>query len=326
MRPEEAVGAVVRDRHGLDGGGPQRLHLIAEAGRKVAPVGVQQAGHVLADEPERRRDRGIPGEHDAAPRHPAQLRAAGAPVAPVVDGEHGQRGVEPAIGERQVLGRRGEARRCAGRPLRAHHGRRLHRHDIEVGRLVAARAGAHVDDAMRVAQRRPDLRGDARVWSPLRRVTTAEHVVVAGHADVLHDASHRERRPRPPYARAMSDRTVGITRKQALAFRVSRHHLAERLGEHGAKAAAVVGLQDTPPGSAALSLAARAEVAADGLDELVLVPSIRGAPLAVAAEDLAIFTAGLDPPDEEAARVVVGNAWKALDATRRRGRCRRACQ
>lgn len=111
----------------------------------------------------------------------------------------------------------------------------------------------------------------------------------------------------------MSDRTVGITRKQALAFRVSRHHLAERLGEDGAKAAAVVGLQDTPPGSAALSLAARAEVGPNALDELVLVPSIRGAPLAVAPEDLAIFTAGLDPPDEEAAKVVVGNAWKALD-------------
>ena len=110
----------------------------------------------------------------------------------------------------------------------------------------------------------------------------------------------------------MSD-AVHVTREQALAFRVARHHLAERLGADGAPAAAVVGLQDTPPGTAALGLAARADVAPDALENLVLVPSIRGAPLAVAPQDLAIFTAGLEPPDEDAAKALVGNAWKALD-------------
>lgn len=104
-----------------------------------------------------------------------------------------------------------------------------------------------------------------------------------------------------------------VTRGQALAFRLARHHLTERLGKDGTQAAAVVGLQDTPPGAAALSLAARADVAPDALDELVLVPSVRGAPLAVAPQDLAVFTAGLEPPDEAAAKVVVGNAWKSLD-------------
>jgi hypothetical protein len=106
---------------------------------------------------------------------------------------------------------------------------------------------------------------------------------------------------------------VRLTRREALAFRLARHHLAERLGADGARAAAVVGLQDTPPGTAALALAARAEVAPAALDALVLVPSVRGAPLAVAPQDLAVFTAGLEPPDEEAARVLMGNAWKALD-------------
>jgi len=77
--------------------------------------------------------------------------------------------------------------------------------------------------------------------------------------------------------------------------------------------AAFVGLQDTPPGTAAVALAARAEVAPDALDDLAVVPSVRGAPLAVASRDLAVFTAGLSPPDEEAAKVVVGNAWKSLE-------------
>jgi Winged helix DNA-binding domain len=106
---------------------------------------------------------------------------------------------------------------------------------------------------------------------------------------------------------------VHLTFGQARAFRVARHHLAERLGPGQVREATVVGLQDTPPGTAGLALAARADAPPEALDELVLVPSIRGAPMAVTKRDLAVFTTGLEPPDEEAARAVVGNAWKALD-------------
>lgn len=104
-----------------------------------------------------------------------------------------------------------------------------------------------------------------------------------------------------------------VTRRQVVAFRVARHGLVKRLGADGAQDAATAGLQDTPPGTAALSLAARADVVPEALDELVLVPSVRGAPLAVAQRDLGVFTAGLAPPDEEAAKAVIGNASKALD-------------
>jgi Winged helix DNA-binding domain len=104
-----------------------------------------------------------------------------------------------------------------------------------------------------------------------------------------------------------------VTIRQALAFRVARHRLAERLGAKQVEDAAWVGLQDTPPGTAGLALAARADAPPEALDELVLVPSIRGAPMAVAERDLAVFTAGLEPPDEEAAKAVIGNAWKFLD-------------
>jgi winged helix DNA-binding protein len=111
----------------------------------------------------------------------------------------------------------------------------------------------------------------------------------------------------------MTESAVCLMRRQVVAFRVARHGLVKRLGPNGAQDAAVVGLQDTPPGTAALALAARADVAPEALDELVLVPSVRGAPLAVAERDLGVFTAGLEPPDEEAAKAVVGNAWKSLD-------------
>lgn len=111
----------------------------------------------------------------------------------------------------------------------------------------------------------------------------------------------------------MNGSAVRLTRRQVVDFRVARHNLVERLGPDGTQAAAAVGLQDTPPGTAGLALAARADVGPDALDELVLVPSVRGAPLAVAERDLAVFTAGLEPPDEEAARALVGNAWKSLE-------------
>ena len=102
-----------------------------------------------------------------------------------------------------------------------------------------------------------------------------------------------------------------MTRERVLAFRLARHHVTERAGD--AATAAFAALQDTPPGAAATALAARAEVGPEALDELVIVPSLRGAATAVAPADLAIFTAGLEPQDEEEARHLTGNAWKALD-------------
>jgi hypothetical protein len=114
----------------------------------------------------------------------------------------------------------------------------------------------------------------------------------------------------------MSEAPTAITREQALAFRLARHHLTQRLGPRQAHQAATVGLQDTPPGSAAVSLAARADVTPQALeDDFVIVPSIRGAPLAIAPSDLAIFTKGLDPPDDAAAAALIGNAAKALPDT-----------
>ncbi len=102
-----------------------------------------------------------------------------------------------------------------------------------------------------------------------------------------------------------------VTRAQALAFRVARHHLAGRAPD--AASAAVVGLQDTPPGAAATAFAARADGGPDAFDELVLVQSLRGAPWAVAPADVPVFTAGLAPPDEAAAAKLIGNAAKVLD-------------
>jgi hypothetical protein len=111
----------------------------------------------------------------------------------------------------------------------------------------------------------------------------------------------------------MSESAVHLTRRQVIDFRLVRHGLVKRLGPDGAQAAAVVGLQDAPPGTAALALAARADVAPEALDELVLAPSIRGAPLAVAERDLGVFTAGSNRRTRKRPRRWVGNAWRSLD-------------
>jgi hypothetical protein len=103
---------------------------------------------------------------------------------------------------------------------------------------------------------------------------------------------------------------VKVAPEQALAFRLARHHLTERTTP---LEAAVVGLQDTPPGAAGTAFAARADGGPAAFEELLIVPSLRGAPMAIDPADQAVFTQGVAPPDEEAAKAVVGNAWKPLE-------------
>jgi hypothetical protein len=98
---------------------------------------------------------------------------------------------------------------------------------------------------------------------------------------------------------------TAVSGRAAVALRAVRQHLGERLGPGCAADAAVVGLQDTPPGAAGLALAARLRDATEAdLDTLVIVPTI--------LDDLALFTAGLEPPDDAAAKALIGNAWKFL--------------
>jgi winged helix DNA-binding protein len=105
---------------------------------------------------------------------------------------------------------------------------------------------------------------------------------------------------------------IEVGREQALAFRLAAHNLHERLPAGSARqAAGVIGLQDFPPGMAPVAVAAR--VADADIDDLVIVYAWRGAAVAVPPDDVAIFTAGLAPPDEAAARTLVGTAVDSLD-------------
>jgi hypothetical protein len=103
-----------------------------------------------------------------------------------------------------------------------------------------------------------------------------------------------------------------VRRDQALAYRVAAHNLHERLPAGSEReAAGVIGLQDFPPGLAASALAARVEDADIG--RLAIVYTFRGAAVAVPPADVAVFTVGLAPPDEAAARTLVGTAVDSLD-------------
>ena len=105
---------------------------------------------------------------------------------------------------------------------------------------------------------------------------------------------------------------TAVDRAQALAYRVVAHNLHERLPAGSEReAAAVIGLQDFPPGLAASALAAR--VADADIDRLAIVYTFRGAAVAVPPDDVPVFTTGLAPPDEAAARTLVGTAVDTLD-------------
>jgi len=102
-----------------------------------------------------------------------------------------------------------------------------------------------------------------------------------------------------------------LARSQVVAFRLGRHHLGKRTAP---LEAAYVGLQDTPPGAGGTAFAARADGGPEAFEsELVIVPSLRGAPMAVDPAEQAIFTTAIAPRDEDDAKVVVGNAWKPLE-------------
>ncbi|HYG59337.1 MAG TPA: crosslink repair DNA glycosylase YcaQ family protein [Symbiobacteriaceae bacterium] len=101
------------------------------------------------------------------------------------------------------------------------------------------------------------------------------------------------------------------SRGQVLAFRLDSHHLTERLPPGSLlRAAAACGLQDSPPGSAALALHARVArltptdvVRALAVDKtLVTMWSMRGSPYLFPARDAAPFTLGLLPEDEASLR------------------------
>jgi hypothetical protein len=97
------------------------------------------------------------------------------------------------------------------------------------------------------------------------------------------------------------------TRDQIVAFRASALHLTERLPvEALVEAVRPCGLQDTPPGNAAVAAAARvAGLTPDAWrraleDDKVLVATwaMRGSPFVFASADLRIFQTGLLPGDE----------------------------
>ena len=103
-----------------------------------------------------------------------------------------------------------------------------------------------------------------------------------------------------------------VGREQALAFRLAAHNLHERLPAGSeAEAAAVIGLQDFPPGLAPVALAAR--VADADMDALAIVYAWRGAAVAVPRADVRVFTTGLAPPDDGAARTLIGTPVESLD-------------
>lgn len=108
-----------------------------------------------------------------------------------------------------------------------------------------------------------------------------------------------------------------IDRSRVLAFRLANQQLSRR---GGLEPAAATAPQNTPPGSALLALRVRSDVSAaqvaSALEEertLVQVWSLRGSPCVVPSAELALFTVGLLPDDEESWRAVVQGFVPMID-------------
>ena len=95
-----------------------------------------------------------------------------------------------------------------------------------------------------------------------------------------------------------------VSRAEVLAFRAAAHALDRRRpAKHLPAVTRACGMQDTPPGNADVSLAARLDVDGPVIEraiatkELVLTWSVRGAPHLFPPEDLGVFTIGARPAD-----------------------------
>ncbi|HEY6697428.1 MAG TPA: crosslink repair DNA glycosylase YcaQ family protein, partial [Acidimicrobiales bacterium] len=114
-----------------------------------------------------------------------------------------------------------------------------------------------------------------------------------------------------------------VSAEQVVAFRVAAHNLHERLPVDGViDAAAVCGVQDTPPGNAGIALAARvagftpAALEDALLDDRSLLRFLgpRGAAYIVPREDAAVFGPGALAADEESLREQLSGSWPPIDA------------
>lgn len=119
----------------------------------------------------------------------------------------------------------------------------------------------------------------------------------------------------------MTSQTPSVTTDQVIAFRLRNHGLLERapLTELGHVVGAC-GLQDSPPGSAALALNARTDLTPEDLSaavstrkSLVTTWSMRGAPFLIPTEDAAVFTTGVLPPTGEGRLHLIRGVEQALD-------------
>ncbi len=116
-----------------------------------------------------------------------------------------------------------------------------------------------------------------------------------------------------------------LDRRNIVAYRMARHFLTKPLPAGQWRRAAAIGLQNTPPGTAALSLALRVPDLPSGFVEQALAVDktlpqawcMRSSPYVFPTEDLPVFTGALAPHTEEEMRESLGGVARlAADAGR----------
>ncbi len=114
---------------------------------------------------------------------------------------------------------------------------------------------------------------------------------------------------------------VRVSAEQAVAYRVAAHNLHDLLPSTGIiDAAAVAGVQDTPPGNAGVALAARVAKIGPGALETALhddrsllrMLSLRGAAYVVPRRDGVVFGPGALAVDEDSLREQLAGSWPAI--------------
>ncbi len=153
--------------------------------------------------------------------------------------------------------------------------------------------------------------------------------MIAGRRTFRDDLSTLRGAGTPASTRHLASVSMGrqaihrVSAEQVVAFRVAAHNLHERLPEDGVvEAAAVCGVQDTPPGNAGVALAARVDGFTPAaledalLDDRSLLRFLgpRGAAYIVPRQDATVFGPGALAADEESLREQLSGSWPPIEA------------
>ena len=189
---EESIATIVRYGDPIDSAVPEVV-LDFGSGRTPASIERDDLRKIHLGEPEIAKFGRLDGQDHEAIRHSLHFVETAAPIGPVVQREHRERGIKRLRSEGESLSRRLDYKRCLTRSLPDHVPRWFNGYQEPADRFVGASASSDVDHRVGIAECIQNRGADPGIRMPCRCVPPSNLVV--------HRVSHPMNRCPPTSAR-----------------------------------------------------------------------------------------------------------------------------